>query len=57
MWCSPQDLAQLVMKSIETDLSFGVFFAVSNNPDSDFDTTDARDRLGYRPVDSATGKV
>ena len=27
-WCSPRDLVQLLVKSLQTDLSFGVFFGI-----------------------------
>jgi nucleoside-diphosphate-sugar epimerase len=51
-WCSPRDLAQLVTRSIRSDLSFGVFFAVSDNPVPRWGIETARRDLGYAPVDN-----
>jgi uronate dehydrogenase len=56
-WCSPRDLAQLVTKSIRTDLSFAIFFAVSKNPIPRWDTNNAQEIVGYSPVDSAADYV
>ena len=52
-WCSPNDLVQLISKSIQTDLQFGVFFGVSNNPGRFWDITNARELLGYEPIDDS----
>lgn len=52
-WCSPRDLAQLVTRSIRSDLPFGVFFAVSDTPVHRWDIAPARRDLGYEPVDNA----
>ncbi len=30
-WCSPKDLVQIIEKSIDSKLKYGVFFAISNN--------------------------
>jgi dTDP-4-dehydrorhamnose reductase len=53
MWCSPRDLAQLIVKSIKSDVRFAVLFAVSDNPDGRWDLEAARATLGYVPEDRA----
>jgi nucleoside-diphosphate-sugar epimerase len=52
-WCSPRDLAQLVVKCIRTDLPFGIFFGLSNNRDRCWDISNARQMIGYEPQDDA----
>ncbi|HLI50803.1 MAG TPA: NAD(P)-dependent oxidoreductase [Thermomicrobiaceae bacterium] len=53
MWLSPRDCAQIVWRSIESELPFGIFYAISNNSRRHWDITDAMERLGYRPEDDA----
>jgi nucleoside-diphosphate-sugar epimerase len=50
-----EDLARLVVASIEApaDLHFGIFHGVSNNRWKRLDIGDARELLGYEPVDDA----
>jgi nucleoside-diphosphate-sugar epimerase len=52
-WCSPRDLAQLIIKSVQTDLRFAVFFAVSNNTGRFWDITNAQQLVGYQPEDNS----
>lgn len=52
-WCSPRDLVQLLVKSLRTALPFGVFFGLSNNTGRSWDIENARQLLGYEPVDDA----
>ena len=52
-WCSPRDLAQLIRKSIESDVRFGVFFGVSNNQGRYWDLSNAERLVGYAPLDDA----
>lgn len=52
-WCSPRDLVQLLVKSLQTELSFGVFFGISNNTGRCWDISNAQRLLGYEPVDDA----
>jgi len=52
-WCSPRDFVQLLVKSLRTDLPFGVFFGVSNNTGRYWDISNAQTLLGYEPVDDA----
>jgi nucleoside-diphosphate-sugar epimerase len=53
LWCSQRDAAQLVRRCVEApgDLRFDVFFGVSANLRRWVDIDDARDRVGYAPVD------
>jgi nucleoside-diphosphate-sugar epimerase len=53
-WCSPRDLAQLVVKCIQSDVRFGVFFGLSNNKDRCWDISNAREQVGYEPQDDAS---
>jgi uronate dehydrogenase len=52
-WCSPRDFAQLLSKSIESSLNFGIFFGVSNNAGRYWDISNAQKLLGYDPQDDA----
>jgi len=52
-WCSPRDFAQLIVKSIESDVRYGIFFGVSNNTGRYWDISNAQQLLGYQPQDNA----
>lgn len=52
-WISPRDLTQLIVKSIQTDLKFGIFFGVSNNDGRFWDISNAEEQLGFHPQDNA----
>ena len=52
-WCSPRDFVQLLVKSLQTDIPFDVFFGVSNNTGRFWDISNAQKLLGYEPVDDA----
>lgn len=52
-WCSPRDLVQLLVKSLQTELPFGVFFGISNNARRSWDISNAQRLLGYEPADDA----
>ena len=52
-WCSPRDLAQLLIKGLQSDVAFGVFFGVSNNTGRFWDISNAQQLLGYAPTDNA----
>lgn len=52
MWLSPGDCERVMRGAIEADVPFGVFYAVSDNPDRRWDITDTMVDLGYRPQDS-----
>ena len=53
MWLSPRDFAQLVRRSIESPLRYGVFYAISGNSRRRWDITDTMVKLGYEPQDDA----
>lgn len=53
MWISNRDMAQLIHRSIETDLKFGIFYGTSDNIPRIFDINDAKEKLGYKPQDRA----
>lgn len=50
-WCSPKDLVQMVEKSIDSNIKYGVFFAISNNKNRIWDIEDAKLKIGYDPID------
>lgn len=54
MWLSPDDCVQVVRCAIETDRSFGLYYAISENPNRRWDITNTMVELGYRPQDSWT---
>ena len=53
MWLSPRDCAQIVSRALETDLGFGIFYAISSNSSRHWDITATMERLGYHPEDDA----
>ena len=54
IFVSPRDLFQLIVKSIDDDkLQFAIFQGLSNNRHNKYDISDARELLGYAPVDDA----
>jgi uronate dehydrogenase len=52
-WCSPRDLTQLLVKSIRSEVKFGIFFGLSDNTERCWDIDNAREILGYTPEDNA----
>jgi hypothetical protein len=52
-WCSPRDFTQLLVKSIQSNLPFGIFFGISNNRKCHWSLDNARELLGYEPQDNA----
>ena len=52
MWLSPDDTAQIVERAIEAPVTFGIYYAISDNPNRRWDLTDTMLELGYRPKDS-----
>lgn len=52
MWLSPDDTAQVIERAIEANVAFGIYYAVSDNPNRRWDLTDTMLELGYRPKDS-----
>jgi nucleoside-diphosphate-sugar epimerase len=53
MWLSPRDCAQLMWRAIESDVGFGIFYAISGNGGRHWDISETIERLGYRPLDDA----
>ncbi|MGI8913647.1 MAG: NAD-dependent epimerase/dehydratase family protein [Chloroflexota bacterium] len=51
-WISERDMTQLIWRSIEAPVTFGVFYGISDNTRRQWDITNARDLLGYRPEDN-----
>ena len=54
IWLSHRDLIQIFRKSILSDVEFGIYYGVSNNKDSLWDISNAREELGYDPEDDAS---
>ncbi|ELZ81342.1 NAD-dependent epimerase/dehydratase [Haloferax larsenii JCM 13917] len=53
-WQSRQDLAHLVEQCLDDEqVSFGIFYGISDNSNSWFELDNARERIGYTPRDSA----
>ncbi|MBM3822435.1 MAG: NAD(P)-dependent oxidoreductase [Verrucomicrobia bacterium] len=52
-WVSPKDLTHLLVKCLKKDISYGLFFAVSNNTGRYWDIRNAQEILGYNPQDNA----
>lgn len=53
-WLSHRDLLQLITKSLETTVPFGIYYGVSNNKMGYHDISNAREELGYSPQDDAS---
>ena len=53
MWLSPRDCAQVTWRAIESDVGFGIFYAISANGGRHWDITETIEKLGYRPQDDA----
>jgi nucleoside-diphosphate-sugar epimerase len=53
-WLSHRDLVQLVDKALKSNLTFGIYYGVSNNKGAFWDISNARRELGYSPEDDAS---
>lgn len=53
MWLSPGDLQQLVRCCLNSTVSFGIYYAVSDNTKRRWSIENARTELGYAPVDDS----
>jgi uronate dehydrogenase len=51
-WLSERDCAQLVWRSIESDVHYAVVFGISGNTRAFWDISQARELLGYDPEDN-----
>ena len=52
IWLSHRDLVQLVEKSLTANVTFGIYYGVSNNKGAFWDISNAQHELGYEPVDN-----
>lgn len=53
-WLSHRDLVHLVERSLVAKIRFGIYYGVSDNEGAFWDTTNAREELGYSPQDNAS---
>jgi len=53
-WLSHRDLIQLVEKSLNSNVMFGIYYGVSNNKGAFWDISNAKLELGYAPQDDAS---
>ncbi|GAA1491299.1 NAD-dependent epimerase/dehydratase family protein [Brachybacterium sacelli] len=54
MWLSPADCTRVVRCAIEAEVRFGLYYAISDNPNRRWSLTNTTLELGYRPQDSWT---
>jgi len=54
MWLSPADCTEVVRCAIEAQVRFGLFYAISDNPNRRWSMTNTQLELGYRPRDAWT---
>ena len=54
MWLSPRDCTHVVQRAIEAEVRFGLYYAISDNPNRRWSLTNTALELGYRPQDSWT---
>jgi NAD+ dependent glucose-6-phosphate dehydrogenase len=57
IWISNRDVAQLIHRSIEADVQFGIFYGASDNDPAVFDLSETKRQLGYAPEDSAQAMI
>ncbi|GAA4283982.1 NAD(P)-dependent oxidoreductase [Brevibacterium daeguense] len=57
MWLSPGDCVHAFQRAIEAETTFGLYYAISDNPNRRWDITNTMLELGYRPQDSWTERV
>ena len=53
-WLSHRDLIQLVEKSLDSSIAFGIYYGISNNKGAFWDISNAQIELGYNPQDDAS---
>ncbi|MGP9539825.1 NAD-dependent epimerase/dehydratase family protein [Brachybacterium sp. AOP43-C2-M15] len=54
MWLSPADCTEVVRCAIEAEVAFGLYYAISDNPDRRWSLSNTQLELGYKPRDSWT---
>jgi len=52
-WLSHRDTVQLLRRSIETDVGFGIYYGISGNTRATWSIRNAKEELGYEPEDDA----
>ena len=57
MWLSEDDTVEVVRCAIEAEVTFGLYYAVSDNPNRRWDITNTMLELGFRPKDRVTEVV
>ncbi|WP_392467648.1 NAD-dependent epimerase/dehydratase family protein [Arsenicicoccus cauae] len=57
MWLSEDDCEQVFRRAIEAEVRFGLYYAISDNPNRRWDLTNTMLELGYRPRDSWTERT
>jgi nucleoside-diphosphate-sugar epimerase len=55
-WLSKKDLIQLIERSLDANVTFGIYYGVSNNKGAFWDISNARIDLGYLPQDNAQNR-
>ena len=54
-WHSPRDLAQMVKACLDREeVKFGIFYGVSGGSDRKWDLSNAKELLGYQPMDDGS---
>lgn len=56
-WISHRDLSNLVKRSLEAKVDFGIYYGVSDNERRIWDISNAEEELGYVPKDSAEERL
>jgi nucleoside-diphosphate-sugar epimerase len=56
IWLSHRDLVKLVEKSLTADVTFGIYYGISNNKDAFWDISNARADLGFEPADDGAAR-
>lgn len=56
MWLSEDDTERVVRCAIEAQVTYGLYYAISDNPNRRWDLTNTMLELGYRPQDSWTDR-
>lgn len=56
-WLSNRDCVHLIERSIEADVTWGIFYGISDNPRKLWDIEHAREVLGYEPQDSTPREI
>ena len=51
MWLGPKDMVNVTLGAIEAAVPFGIYYAISENPDRKWDMANTMIDLGYRPVE------